>query len=52
MFNQKLKYLFKCADCEMIVSVEIEDEEDLKKVHEDELILDCPCGGKACVLRD
>lgn len=36
----------------MIVSVELEDEEDLERVHEDKFILECACGGKSCILRD
>jgi len=46
------KFLFKCEDCGMILSVDFEDEEDLIKVQEDLLILECPCGGKSKVLRD
>jgi hypothetical protein len=54
MFDQtiKQKFLFKCCDCQMIVSIELEEEEDLTKVHDDKFILECPCGGKSCVLRD
>ena len=36
----------------MIVSVEFEEEEELEKVHNDKLMLECPCGGKSHVLRD
>ena len=53
MFDEKKqKFLFKCHDCAMIVSVNLEDEEDLIKVNEDLFILECPCGGKSHVLRD
>ncbi len=53
MFDtKKQKFLFKCNDCQMIVSVEFEEEEDLQKVIEDKLILECPCGGQSFVLRD
>ncbi len=53
MFDEKKqKFLFKCKECSMIVSVELEDEEDLKKVFDNELVLECPCGGKSHVLRD
>lgn len=53
MFDEKLqKFLFKCKECSMIVCVELEDEEDLEKVVEDKLVLECPCGGKSYVLRD
>jgi DNA-directed RNA polymerase subunit RPC12/RpoP len=48
----KLKFLFKCEDCGMIVSVDLEDEEDVKEANEDKMILACPCGGKSKVLRN
>lgn len=35
----------------MILSVEFEDE-DLKKVQEDKMVLECPCNGQCKVLRD
>jgi len=53
MFDDKIhKFLFKCDECDMIVSIELEDEEDLIKVHEDLFVLECPCGSKSHVLRD
>jgi len=53
MFNDsKRKYLFKCDECAMILSVEFDEEEDLKKVQDDEMILECLCGGHCKVLRD
>jgi hypothetical protein len=52
MFDKKQKFLFKCKDCNMILSVELEDEEDLISVQEDKMILECPCEGKCYVLRD
>ena len=53
MFNDlKRNFLFKCKDCFMIFFVDFEEEEDLKKVQEDKMILECPCGGECKVLRD
>jgi hypothetical protein len=52
MFNKKQRFLFKCNECAMIVAIELEDEEDLERVVENKFVLDCPCGGKSCVLRD
>ena len=53
MFDDKIqKFLFKCDECGMIVSIELEDEEDLVKVQEDLFVLECPCGSKSHVLRD
>ncbi len=53
MFDDKVhKFLFKCEDCAMIVSVELEEEDELEQVNENKLVLECPCGGKSKVLRD
>jgi len=53
MFNtQNRKFLFKCEDCSMILSVDLEDKEDIEKVQQDKMILECPCGGECVVLRD
>jgi len=53
MFSDpKRKFLFKCDECAMILSVEFEEEEDLKKVQEDKMVLECPCGGRCLILRD
>lgn len=53
MFSDlKRKFLFKCEDCQMILSIELEEEEDLKKVQDDEMVLECPCSGHCTVLRD
>jgi hypothetical protein len=46
------KFLFKCEDCEMILSVILEDKEDLKKVNDNEMYLECPCGGMCLILRN
>ncbi len=53
MFSDtKRKFLFKCEECEMILSVEFETEEDLEKIREDKMILECPCSGHCLILRD
>lgn len=53
MFNDpKRKFLFKCEDCSMILSVDFESEEDLKDIQDDKIELECPCGSKCKVLRD
>ena len=53
MFSEILrKFLFKCQDCEMILSVDLEEDEDLEKVQENKMVLECPCGGECTVLRD
>jgi hypothetical protein len=48
----KQKFLFKCEDCAMIVSVEIEEEEEIKEIHENKFVFECVCGGKSKILRD
>lgn len=48
----KRKFLFKCNDCSMILSVDLDEEDDLEKVQEDKMTLECPCGGQCVVLRD
>ena len=53
MFDKnKVHFLFKCEDCSMIVSIELEYEEDLEKVREGDFVLDCQCGFKCYVLRN
>lgn len=51
MFSDKRKFLFRCEDCLMVLSVDFE-EEDFKKIREDKLELECPCGSRCQVLRD
>ena len=50
--DPKRKFLFKCQDCQMILSVDFEEEEDLQKINDNQMILECPCGGHCLVLRD
>jgi hypothetical protein len=52
LFDLKQKFLLKCKECAMIISVELDDEDDLKKAHDDEFVLQCPCGGEQHLLRD
>lgn len=50
-FNKR-KFLFKCEDCEMIVSVEFDNLEDVEKIQEDKIVLECSCGKFSKILRD
>ena len=52
MFGNKRKFLFRCEKCDIILSVEIDEEEDLNKIEEKKLVLECPCGGICRVLMD
>lgn len=36
----------------MIVLVEFDEPEDLEKIQEDRLVLECPCGAHSKALRD
>jgi hypothetical protein len=46
------KFLFKCEECHLIASVEVKDEDEIKKMRADKLTLECPCGGTCRALRD
>ena len=50
--EKKRKFLFRCRECRMIVSIDLEHPEDLEKVVEGEMVLECPCGGARHILRD
>jgi hypothetical protein len=50
--STKKKFLFKCQDCQMILSIELEEEDDIQKVEDNEMVLECPCGDNCYVLRD
>lgn len=49
--DPKISFLFRCEDCAMILSVELEDE-DIEKVRENKLELECPCGSSCKILRN
>lgn len=50
--DKKQKFLFKCDDCSIIISIELVDEEDIEEVQNNRYILECPCGGKGYILRN
>lgn len=53
MFNdKKIRFTFRCVDCQVIISSEFDDEEDIEDVRNDKLYLECSCGGKCPLLRD
>lgn len=51
-WDSKRKFLFKCAECSIILSVEFESQEDIDLVLDDKMKIDCPCGEKCSFLRD
>ena len=52
LLNKKIKCLFKCDICEMILSVDFEETKDIEDFREDKVLLECPCGGVCLPLRD
>lgn len=50
--KQNRTFLFKCSSCEKILSIEFEEKEDLTKAVNEEIILECGCGGDCKVLLD
>jgi len=52
LIGTERKFLFKCEDCEMIVSASFSTEEDFIKIAENLLDLTCQCEGIMKVLRD
>ena len=49
---QTRKFLFKCEECEMLINVSFEEEDDLDKVQEGKMFLECVCEGRCSVLLD
>jgi len=53
MFGEnKRNFLFRCEDCQMITSVELEDPVDIASIEDNTMELECPCEGKCLVLKD
>lgn len=51
-FDKKIKHLFKCDTCEVILMLEFEEKKEIEEVREDKVLLECPCGGICLPLRD
>ena len=52
LFDKSKHVLFKCDECGMIVSVDFDDKEDINKLNEDKIVLECACGGESTILRN
>lgn len=52
LFEPNHNFLFRCESCQAIIAVEFEEEEEKEQVNNDQVMLECPCGGKCKVLRD
>lgn len=46
------KFTFRCEVCKMLLTSEFDDEHDIEDIREDKLWLECPCEGRAFLLRD
>ncbi len=47
------KFLFKCSDCQIIVEVDdFKEQHEIDKVVNDEIELECTCGGICNVILD
>jgi len=52
LFDKSKHVLFRCESCGTIVSVDFEDEDDIEKLDENKIVLECPCGGSSEILRN
>lgn len=43
-------FLFRCDGCDLILSVNLDDKDDVQKTNEGGMFLECPCGGHCNVL--
>jgi len=50
--SKKIKFLYRCNDCEMIISVDFDEQEDIEGAENGTLKLECACGGHCIVLRN
>lgn len=46
------KFTFRCELCKILLTSEFEDERDIDDIKENKLWLECPCSGRALLLRD
>lgn len=51
-FDKKIKPLFKCDTCSIILLLEFDEKKDIEDFREDKILLECPCGGVCLPLRD
>lgn len=52
LFDLIRHFLFKCEECDMILSVDFEEEEDIDNATNNRIVIECTCGGKSRVLLD
>lgn len=53
LFDQNKHVLFKCTECNLIVSVNFDNEDDIEKLNEDKIVLECSnCKGTCTILRN
>lgn len=49
--EKKQKFLFKCDTCNIILTMEFDSPKEINDVHEDKILLECPCKGMCFPLR-
>jgi hypothetical protein len=45
-------FLFKCIDCDSILEVNLEEDDEINRVHDRKMYIECPCGGICKALFD
>ena len=49
---QPKEYLFRCPLCQSITYIELKTESEMNNLRENNLVVDCECGGEAVPLLD
>jgi len=50
LIPEKFHLLMMCVSCNMILSISLDDKDDIKDLMEGELELECPCSGRCKLL--
>lgn len=45
-------FIFRCEECSKCLETSFEEESEINDLLEDKMLIQCPCGGIALVLRD
>lgn len=51
-FGKNIKSLYRCDSCGRTIIIDVEDPKDIKDLREDNILLECSCGGICSPLRD
>lgn len=52
LFSKSKRVLFRCESCENIICVDFDDQDDIDKLDENKIVLECRCGGESFILRN